>query len=113
MEMILARAFLKEADLVSTSTKKGAVIKEDSVNIDQLPDLIAKSVLSNTSATHYVPKERKKKGVCRVVWCSRAIRVSCVSFMYACRSSVVRVSFACRSSVVRVSFECRSRVVRA
>ncbi len=62
MELILATAFLKEAELISTSTKKGVIIKEGSIMIDQLPDLIAKSVLPSTHAIHYVPKERKKKG---------------------------------------------------
>lgn len=63
MELILARAFLKEANLVNTSTKKGAVLKEETMNIDQLPELISKSVLSSTHANLYQPKERKKKGI--------------------------------------------------
>jgi len=61
MELILARAFLKEAELVNTSTKKGAVIKEESVNFEQLPELISKTVLPSTHAKYYQPKERKKK----------------------------------------------------
>eukprot|EP00026_Physarum_polycephalum_P010449 Phypoly_transcript_10613.p1 GENE.Phypoly_transcript_10613~~Phypoly_transcript_10613.p1 ORF type:complete len:390 (+),score=79.95 Phypoly_transcript_10613:108-1277(+) len=59
MELILARAFLKEANLVNTSTKKGAVIRGD-ISIEQLPDLISKSVLPSTHAVHYNPKERTK-----------------------------------------------------
>lgn len=61
MELILARAFLKEADLVLTSTKKGAVIKEGSVMIDELPEMISNSVLPATHAKFYCTKERKKK----------------------------------------------------
>jgi hypothetical protein len=59
MELILARAFLKEADLINTSTKKGATIRSG-IFIEQLPELIANSVLPENHAVHYVPKERKK-----------------------------------------------------
>ena len=59
MELILARAFLKEADLVSTSTKRGAVIRGD-ILMEQIPELISQSVLPATHAIHYLPKERKK-----------------------------------------------------
>jgi len=59
MELILARAFLKEADLVNTSTKRGVVIREG-LSIEQMSELISKSVLPSTHAVHYAPKERKK-----------------------------------------------------
>lgn len=80
MELILARAFLKEAELVNTSTKKGAAIKDDSVMIDQLPGLIEKTVLPSTHAKYYKPKERKKKGTqiyLRITQSQFRIRINC------------------------------------
>lgn len=57
MELVLAREFLKQADLIDTSTKGGAVIKND-IQIKHLPDLIEASVLPSTDAAH---QERKKE----------------------------------------------------